>query len=148
MSGIFQSTPSQRGRPATEIADMMIAGISIHALAKRATMSLWIFRKSRIFQSTPSQRGRPLAVTSVPLPVGISIHALAKRATERQDLRRQLQIHFNPRPRKEGDIKLIDSFGTLDIISIHALAKRATANLYNDYLYFEAKYHISDIFPL
>jgi len=25
--------------------------------------------------------------------------------------------------------------------------KRATANLYNDYLYFEAKYHISDIFP-
>ena len=33
-------------------------------------------------------------------------------------------------------------------ISIHALAKRATANLYNDYLYFEAKYHISDIFPL
>ena len=34
------------------------------------------------------------------------------------------------------------------IISIHALAKRATANLYNDYLYFEAKYHISDIFPL
>lgn len=33
-------------------------------------------------------------------------------------------------------------------ISIHALVKRATANLYNDYLYFEAKYHISDIFPL
>ena len=31
-------------------------------------------------------------------------------------------------------------------ISIHALMKRATANLYNDYLYFEAKYHISDIF--
>lgn len=33
-------------------------------------------------------------------------------------------------------------------VSIHALAKRATSNLYNDYLYFEAKYHISDIFPL
>lgn len=33
-----------------------------------------------------------------------------------------------------------------NVISIHALVKRATANLYNDYLYFEAKYHISDIF--
>ena len=32
-------------------------------------------------------------------------------------------------------------------ISIHALVKRATANLYNDYLYFGTKYHISDIFP-
>ena len=55
----------------------------------------------------------------------ISIHALAKRAT---------QIFPIVRPRQK--------------ISIHALAKRATANLYNDYLYFEAKYHISDIFPL
>ena len=55
----------------------------------------------------------------------ISIHALAKRATS--------MIAGTAR-----------SMG----ISIHALAKRATANLYNDYLYFEAKYHISDIFPL
>ena len=56
---IFQSTPSQRGRPATEIADMMIAGISIHALAKRATLG--------IPNSDTTKR--------------ISIHALAKRAT-------------------------------------------------------------------
>ena len=53
----------------------------------------------------------------------ISIHALVKRATDRI-------------------LPLIN----LDNISIHALVKRATANLYNDYLYFEAKYHISDIF--
>ena len=55
--------------------------------------------------------------------------------------------HFNPRPRKEGD-DVINMPKFKYIISIHALAKRATANLYNDYLYFEAKYHISDIFPL
>ena len=55
---------------------------------------------------------------------------------------------FNPRPREEGDQtdKLRSLYDTS--ISIHALVKRATANLYNDYLYFEAKYHISDIFPL
>ena len=84
----FQSTPSQRGRPATEIADMMIAGISIHALAKRATRiekRLIEMQKNfnprprkegdhsdRLghnvlleFQSTPSQRGRQLPVTVV-----------------------------------------------------------------------------------
>ena len=75
--------------------------------------------------------------------------------------------HFNPRPRDEGDatkgyvlpadeisIHALVKRATvsahrrmrLHSISIHALVKRATANLYNDYLYFEAKYHISDIF--
>ena len=57
------------------------------------------------------------------------------------------ELDFNPRPREEGDAPLW-LFSGWDSISIHALVKRATANLYNDYLYFEAKYHISDIFPL
>ena len=56
---------------------------------------------------------------------------------------------FNPRPREEGDSRrTFQSAYQVGGISIHALVKRATANLYNDYLYFEAKYHISDIFPL
>ena len=55
----------------------------------------------------------------------ISIHALVKRATV-----------------------TVSADAVAGDISIHALVKRATANLYNDYLYFEAKYHISDIFPL
>ena len=55
----------------------------------------------------------------------ISIHALVKRAT-----------------------RTVSNINVWWHISIHALVKRATANLYNDYLYFEAKYHISDIFPL
>ena len=77
------------------------------------------------FQSTPSQRGRLNHLAKVKLTFLISIHALAKRATSAKTWQ------YNTR-----------------LISIHALAKRATANLYNDYLYFEAKYHISDIFPL
>ena len=54
----------------------------------------------------------------------ISIHALVKRATA-----------------------FIGKNTYIRYISIHALVKRATANLYNDYLYFGTKYHISDIFP-
>lgn len=42
--------------------------------------------------------------------------------------------------------KIFETFPIFEI-SIHALVKRATANLYNDYLYFEVKYHISDILP-
>ncbi len=121
--------------------------ISIHALAKRATLKKYSQMMRLLFQSTPSQRGRrSLFVVSVfgmpfqstPSQRGrrdffmriynaccISIHALAKRATF---------------------IYIVVSLPIY--ISIHALAKRATANLYNDYLYFEAKYHISDIFPL
>ena len=62
--------------------------------------------------------------------------------------RRCKAIHknFNPRPHEEGDFETYKDLGLFDLISIHALMKRATANLYNDYLYFEAKYHISDIF--
>ena len=56
-------------------------------------------------------------------------------------------VDFNPRPREEGDLRHY-YMDEIAFISIHALVKRATANLYNDYLYFEAKYHISDIFPL
>lgn len=54
----------------------------------------------------------------------ISIHTLVKRAT------------------RKAALPYLDT-----IISIHALVKRATANLYNDYLYFGTKYHISYIFP-
>ena len=69
-----------------------------------------------------------------------------KRATSVRTVSAIVSIYFNPRPREEGDEW--DKEPDIDYgISIHALVKRATANLYNDYLYFEAKYHISDIFP-
>ena len=121
--------------------------ISIHALAKRATFfKLILVRTVTYFNPRPRKEGDTTSS---------AVSALA--------------VNFNPRPRKEGDqsyykhpqngyisIHALAKRATDDsivdrtcpIISIHALAKRATANLYNDYLYFEAKYHISDIFPL
>ncbi len=108
-----------------------IADISIHALAKRAT--------------TPPK--------NFPAWQLISIHALAKRATSTCILVCTLYLHFNPRPRKEGDYMLCSLISAVSIfqstpsqrgrlltagevpeeinISIHALAKRAT---YDDFL--------------
>ena len=121
--------------------------ISIHALVKRATTNS----------------------LGALLQKWISIHALVKRATPQFPLPKKKSQYFNPRPREEGDkydrqcLNPEDNFNprpreegdlarspsrSIAVISIHALVKRATANFYNDYLYFEAKYHISDIFPL
>ena len=106
------------------------AVISIHALAKRATVRVtsnaqrntnfnprprkegdyrsYLYRALRaLFQSTPSQRGRLASVIGVSAKTVISIHALAKRATEVSKIN-----------------------GILTLISIHALAKRATLLLY------------------
>ena len=99
--------------------------ISIHALVKRAT-NIIIFVHNLGF---------------------ISIHALVKRATYHFSMIKCELVHFNPRPREEGDALLFNPFtifkdfnprpreeGDFNIflfifchwISIHALVKRAT----------------------
>ena len=78
---IFQSTPSQRGRPLLHVYRNKPSGISIHALAKRATHTLY----------SPAKHAP------------ISIHALAKRATPFSVAKIGKDFDFNPRPRKEGD---------------------------------------------
>ena len=53
--------------------------------------------------------------------------------------------NFNPRPREEGDVS--PATATLSKGDFNPRPREeGEANLYNDYLYFEAKYHISDIF--
>ena len=79
------------------------AKISIHALVKRATESPW----------------------DMEFLADISIHALVKRATLFATISASRSLHFNPRPREEGD-DLIDNADILPHISIHALVKRAT----------------------
>ena len=59
--------------------------ISIHALVKRATHD---YLKIIILQR-------------------ISIHALVKRATSKLDYVLTGRLHFNPRPREEGDADLL-----------------------------------------
>ena len=100
--------------------------ISIHALAKRATLCrLLPIKSTAAFQSTPSQRGRPLflsdnldsgfisihalakratvIVTDLLSVFFISIHALVKRATFTYRGITAVKRNFNPRPREEGD---------------------------------------------
>ena len=86
----FQSTPSWRGRPLSNIPDSYYSGISIHALVKRATKMGWYS-----FAQT-----------------AISIHALVKRATASWLVRVCSLLYFNPRPREEGDIG-VDFSGSL-----------------------------------
>ena len=144
--------------------------ISIHALAKRATVFVMkmpaIFldfnprpRKEGdnfisssfyfigTFQSTPSQRGRLKATIST-LRTGIFQSTPSQRGRLLQICHLCNRKQFQSTPSQRGRPSISFSSFSIFSISIHALAKRATANLYNDYLYFEAKYHISDIFPL
>ena len=77
--------------------------ISIHALVKRATDML---------------------PTLIDL-LDISIHALVKRATAVWSMCSSYISDFNPRPRKEGDLRHY-YMDEIAFISIHALVKRAT----------------------
>ena len=126
---LFQSTPSQRGRQLGKLEVEVLHRISIHALAKRATLKFTpihfsfsfqstpsqrgrqhftpLPRPRWKFQSTPSQRGRPCGHRRTALVRSISIHALVKRATD--------------------EVGAMDSY---PIISIHALVKRATRRRY------------------
>ena len=106
VSILFQSTPSQRGRHGNCGCVRLKVIISIHALAKRATIMMIFRYQNVLFQSTPSQRGRPPYFWQIDNTSEISIHALAKRAT-----------------------KKVKSIINEQAISIHALAKRATKKL-------------------
>ena len=79
---LFQSTPSQRGRHSDTRLVSQYNGISIHALAKRATKRHMVIFGTVQFQSTPSQRGRRDGYLKPDRDNVISIHALAKRATQ------------------------------------------------------------------
>ena len=100
--GHFNPRPRKEGDEEFEKRQQALR-ISIHALVKRATKCYDLCCGFDI----------------------ISIHALVKRATGWGAAVKRQPPNFNPRPRKEGDKKLV---GDLDytIISIHALVKRAT----------------------
>ena len=78
----FQSTLSQGERPYWRVYNDWFRDISIHALARRATSRIRVFRM-RIFHFNPRSRKESdqyHAVASANT-VAISIHALARRAT-------------------------------------------------------------------
>ena len=63
------------------LSSIHLVPISIHALVKRATVYGAVMKRE----------------------IGISIHALVKRATEIVNEPENIDMHFNPRPREEGD---------------------------------------------
>ena len=149
MCGIkkFQSTLSRRERRIHRGQLTQSRQISIHALTKRATKTLFDYLTEEKFQSTLSRRERPVKWDEDQKKVAISIHALTKRATLTKkylESEGKISIHaltkratllqyvafkpcrdFNPRSHEESDVERIQSIVN-DIISIHALTKRAT----------------------
>ena len=121
----FQSTPSQRGRHSARVVPLYGDSISIHALAKRATLykcekekekeiSIHALAKRATLTETLYKEYVAISIHALAkratcfrnchrIPYRISIHALAKRATRACDDLRHPCCHFNPRPRKEGD---------------------------------------------
>ena len=148
VSNEFQSTPSQRGRLVAKIVTCVKTGISIHALAKRAT-PFCAFRiyNAPLFNPRSRKEGDRSVCSVKHLAVVISIHALAKRATSRLSTgacaygfqstpsqrgrlpklqAKKFAFVFQSTPSQRGRRGLVQSIKSDFTISIHALAKRAT----------------------
>ena len=121
---LFQSTRSRRARPKAPHIHAPNYLVSIHALAKSATMPRRRKQAGLMFQSTRSRRARLFNVERTVEERSVSIHALAKSATRlatnqvemyqfqstrsrRARLRISCNVHqhtgFNPRAREERD---------------------------------------------
>ena len=100
--------------------------ISIHALVKRATRKAALPYLDTII-SIHALVKRATKYEEVGYYFfNISIHALVKRATVACFPVPPPPFHFNPRPRKEGDVCFAHRRECHYNISIHALVKRAT----------------------
>ncbi len=78
---MFQSTPSRRGRPTKRAMPTISRGVSIHALAKRATWNsseCWLLP---IVSIHALAKRATVGVAVYYIVCEVSIHALAKRAT-------------------------------------------------------------------
>ena len=104
---LFQSTPSQRGRHSDTRLVSQYNGISIHALAKRATSRLAEASAVPIISIHALAKRATKYIKKINQRLAISIHALAKRATNVENYQRIKDLNFNPRPRKEGDVVTI-----------------------------------------
>ena len=77
--------------------------ISIHALAKRATLHHNLTSVDAPISIHALAKRATQGMHFLLFGFAISIHALAKRATIMPTILRTFAVNFNPRPRKEGD---------------------------------------------
>ncbi len=126
----FRSAPSRRERPAQRARFLTVDGVSIRALAKRATSSRGSSIASRRrFDPRPREEsdfGRRRQDGRVHT---VSIRALAKRATRSMARATSSACCFDPRPREESDLGIALTSRPNHPVSIRALAKRATSLL-------------------
>ena len=100
----FQSTLSQGERHPDNLPPDGRVHISIHALARRATIAFCQLLSARgDFNPRSRKESDPHEIAKIDSDIEISIHALARRATT-----------------------LVARKGVFTVISIHALARRAT----------------------
>ncbi len=85
------------------ISDMGQWYISIHALVKRATIKCAGMSKGAKISIHALVKRATNCIGVRIHGKKISIHALVKRATGKKEKNACAKIHFNPRPRKEGD---------------------------------------------
>ena len=136
----FNPRPRKEGDTFSPCQYYTVHSISIHALAKRATINSDP-EQFYMFISIPALA--KWATTGDQFTFDgqlISIHALAKRATDSGSNRGMPLLYFNPRPRKESD-ELESACVTAEGISIHALAKRATWTKCDDNEYTRISIH-------
>ena len=104
-SSIFQSTPSQRGRQYSPMYGLGFKYISIHALAKRATVQR-IRRYSDRGNFNPRPRKEGDSIVKLSLSNIGNFNPRPRKEGDMSRLRASLQsCYFNPRPRKEGDAR-------------------------------------------
>ena len=128
-SSIFQSTPSQRGRPYNEYGDIVTEAISIHALAKRATRKISSYCKVSIISIHTLAKRATAPFEEIKKQYKISIHALAKRATFNFYHLSLIHFAFQSTPSQRGRRWNVQERKRRKHISIHALAKRATISV-------------------
>src|ERR1019366_8868269 len=103
VSGVFQSTPARGGRPIAADVDAHRRHVSIHARARRATVSQSLYQ----------------------IRSGVSIHARARRATRYVGVDSWPEwVSIHARARRATRYVGVDSWP--EWVSIHARARRAT----------------------
>ena len=110
-------------------AVILFAIISIHALVKRATVTLPLSTHTSYISIHALVKRATAVGIRQQFVFFISIHALVKRATRFYSVLSAVVRYFNPRPREEGD-HLPNLNRPYLAISIHALVKRATPYLH------------------
>mgnify|MGYP004467583251 CR=1 FL=1 len=107
--GHFNPLPRKEGDFYGVTTDYLLGRISIHSLVKRETTACQRQTVKEKISIHSLVKRETLKKDRLPKADGISIHSLVKRETRRKPERKYHYGHFNPLPRKEGDMKQLET---------------------------------------